>query len=111
MNVSELIALLQAMPPDAAVIVRGYEDGVNKADRVRECRIKPFRIGIPADKFNKLYKGDDGDLAWYYGRNKISGDGGDKAVYISSSRDGYRNYSQLHIKYLTGTKWHDIVQV
>ena len=33
MTVSELITQLQAMPPDALVVVRGYENGLDDINR------------------------------------------------------------------------------
>jgi hypothetical protein len=37
MKVSELIGLLQAMPQDALVVVRGYESGVDNVKGADEC--------------------------------------------------------------------------
>jgi len=74
MMVSELIEKLKAMPSDAIVVVRGYEDGVNEADSVIECNIKPNELGNE----------------WYYGLYEISPDNGEKAVFINSTRDGMR---------------------
>jgi len=79
MKVYELINILQTMPQDAAVIVRGYEDGVNKVDRVVDCNIKPKVLGCLHD--------DCEAIPWYYGEYDISEKQGEQAVYISSSRD------------------------
>jgi hypothetical protein len=74
MTVSELIERLKTMSPDAMVVVRGYEDGVNEADHVAECNITPFF-----------------DNAWYYGLYEVSPNDGENAVFISSSRDNIKD--------------------
>ena len=61
------------------VVVRGYEDGVNEVDCIAECKIKPFGRG------NK----------WYYGFYEKPQDGGKCAVFISSSRDDIREYTDV----------------
>jgi len=71
MIVYELIEQLKSMPPNAIVVVRGYEDGVNEADRIAECNIEPFSYG----------------KHWYYGSYEIAQRNGKKAVFISSARD------------------------
>jgi len=82
MKVAELIAQLRDMPQEAIVVVRGYEDGVNEADNVTQLNIKPF---------DKLFYDDNGILPWWYGSFESTYEGGDNAVYISSTRDGMRD--------------------
>jgi len=79
MKVHELIEILQTMPRNAAVVVRGYEDGVNKVNHVAKCCIKPKEIGFPYDKNNPV--------AWYYGEYDITAEQGEQAVFVGSSRD------------------------
>ena len=75
MTVADLIKELNTMPPDAMVVVRGYEDGVNEADSTVECKIKPFTQGSD----------------WFYGSFEISQNDGKKAVIIRSTRDDIRD--------------------
>jgi muramoyltetrapeptide carboxypeptidase LdcA involved in peptidoglycan recycling len=55
MTVSELIATLQTMPQDAMVVVRGYEDGLDEANTVKEC-------DILTDFHDKWYYGKHSDI-------------------------------------------------
>jgi len=71
MTVADLVAKLNTIPHDTIVVVRGYEDGVNEADRIMECRIAPFSQGSD----------------WFYGSFEISQGDGREAVFISSTRD------------------------
>jgi hypothetical protein len=90
MKVFELIEQLKSMPQDAEVIVRGYEDGVNKADLLLPCDIVPFK---ETGQFGKWAKaGANGEENPYWnGRYKTcgegEGEGSEKAVFIRSSRD------------------------
>ena len=79
MKVHELIEILQTIPKNAEVVVRGYEDGVNKADHVVKCCIKPKEMGFPHDK-NK-------PAPWYYGEYDVAAEQGEQAVFLGSSRD------------------------
>ena len=70
MTVAELIGKLQTMPQDALVVVRGYENGVDKALDVLECGV--------------VKKDDSED---WDGAYSISDSEGIKAVYIKSDCD------------------------
>lgn len=41
MTILELIHHLQLFPPDARVVVRGYEDGYNDILQLKQVKIKP----------------------------------------------------------------------
>jgi hypothetical protein len=41
MTAAELIQQLQILPPEAIVVVRGYEDGYNDVLKLRVLKIKP----------------------------------------------------------------------
>lgn len=69
MNVRELIEILKTLDPDAMVVRRGYEGGVNEAKSAEEVKIK-------------LNVYDD----WYYGKHEIIDDDRTNthpAVYIN----------------------------
>ena len=78
MTVNQLLEKLKSMPGDAVVIVRGYEDGVNEADRVTLCNISGF---------NSTLGSENSTLPYYYGEYEVTERSGKKAVYISSTRD------------------------
>lgn len=81
MTVSELIAALQSYPPDARVVVLGYESGYDDVTQVRG-------IGIVPEENPAWYNGRYGDApperanqaeraVLVYGRNREDlGDGG-----------------------------------
>ena len=71
MTVQELIDQLVGMPPNAIVVVRGYEDGVNEVDRAREFYVRPFSLGSE----------------WYYGSFELAQNNGEYAVFLDLSRD------------------------
>lgn len=50
MTALELIQLLQTLPPQTKIVVRGYEDGYNDILKLNEVKIKP-----------------KADAVWYYG--------------------------------------------
>lgn len=65
MKVKDLLALLSEMPPDADVVTKGYEGGVD--DIVNVQLVKLSR---------------DIHDEWYYGRHEIKEDGDVQAVFI-----------------------------
>lgn len=81
MTVSELIAALQPYPPDARVVVLGYESGYDNITEVREINIVPAenpawyngRYGdTPPERANQVER-----AVLVYGRNREDlGDGG-----------------------------------
>jgi len=77
MTVADLRAKLKNMPSKAIIVVRGYEEGVNEADCIAECNIKPFSQG----------------KQWYYGTFELSQGDGEKAIFISSARDREKGIS------------------
>jgi hypothetical protein len=84
MTVSELIAQLKTMPQEAKVIVRGYEDGVNEADQIMECRVVPWTLGAFEKKWGMK------EIPYYYGLYEFAREGGEEAVFIRSTRDDER---------------------
>lgn len=72
MTVAELIAALQALPPDARVVVNGYEHGVDDIVAPRPIKINP-------DTNSK----ED----WFAGPHETRDDGIEPAVYIGATRD------------------------
>lgn len=81
MTVSELIAALQSYPPDARVIVLGYESGYDDVTEVREINIVPEENPAwyngrynyaPPERANQAER-----AVLVYGRNREDlGDGG-----------------------------------
>lgn len=65
MKVKDLLALLTEMPPDADVVIKGYEGGVDDVINVKLVQIKK-----------------DVHAQWYYGRHEIDEDGDIQAVFI-----------------------------
>lgn len=41
MTAKQLIALLQQLPPDTQMLVRGYEDGYNDISQLKHRNVKP----------------------------------------------------------------------
>jgi hypothetical protein len=54
MNVKELIEQLSKHDPEAMVVIRGYEDGVDEAIKTEAVQISKFPI-----------------VEWYYGKYRI----------------------------------------
>jgi hypothetical protein len=69
------------MPQEAKVIVCGYEDGVNEADQIMECRIVPWTLGVLEKKCGME------KIPYYYGLYEFAREGGEEAVFIRSTRD------------------------
>jgi len=67
MQVKELIKELEKHDPEAIVVVRAYEEGVNQATSVKLVKITPSFT----DK-------------WYYGEYNIDSKGSIKAIHVSS---------------------------
>lgn len=65
MNVKQLIEELSKYPPDAMVIISGYEGGEEEVKSTEQCRIE-------------LNVNDE----WYYGSHEVRADGDTTAVYI-----------------------------
>ena len=65
MTAAELIAELQKLPPDAHVVVRGYESGVEEIQGIEEKRVRlNANLGT-----------------WYYGRHEEDYANGDATVF------------------------------
>jgi len=65
MKVKDLVAILSKMPPEADVVAKGYEGGVDDVVNVQLVKLKR-----------------DVNAEWYYGRHEIKDDGGVQAVFI-----------------------------
>lgn len=78
MTIRELIAELEQYSSDAQVVVRGYEDGVELADKVQPCYILPFNESSPT-----LCDSNGEVPHWYGAFDKVAeADGGSFAVEI-----------------------------
>jgi hypothetical protein len=64
MTASELIAELQKLPPDAHMVVRGYESGVEEIEGIETLRVR-----LNANRGT-----------WYYGRHEVD-QRGDSTVF------------------------------
>jgi len=78
MTIREIVAQLEKYPSDAQVVVRGYEDGVELADKVQPCYIMPFNESLPT------LCASGGEIPYWYGsHNKVDeADSGTLAVEI-----------------------------
>jgi len=85
MTVVELIEKLNQMPQDAMVVVRGYEDGVDEVDSIKEC-------DVLTDYYEESYYGAHeivGDLSfgWYYDKYNVTEES--PGLYRFSSKLSY----------------------
>lgn len=67
MKVSELIEQLRQRDPDAMIVIRGYEGGVNEAYKLIDCKVG-------------LNYNDE----WYYGKHEV--------INPRDQEDIYKNY-------------------
>lgn len=65
MKVKDLLAVLSKMPPEADVVAKGYEGGLDDVINVQLVKLKR-----------------DVHAEWYYGRHEINEDGEVQAVCI-----------------------------
>ncbi len=54
MTAKQLIALLQQLPPDTQMVVRGYEDGYNDISQLKHRKVQPHEGR--ADDWNGSYQ-------------------------------------------------------
>lgn len=69
MKVKDLLGLLAQCPPEAEVVVKGYEGGV---DDVAEVKLVKIKKNVNAE--------------WYYGRHEVEVDGDYPAVFIAGEQ-------------------------
>ena len=70
MTAVELIHLLQALPPDTRLVVRGYEDGYNDITVLKPLRLQP-REGGAEWYYGEYETGEQGFVAMeLFGENK-----------------------------------------
>jgi len=65
MKLKELLALLSQFPPEADIVVKGYEGGL---DDVIDVKLVKIKRNVNSD--------------WYYGRHEADDDGDTLAVFI-----------------------------
>jgi len=65
MKLRDFLGLLSQLPPDADVVIEGYEGGLDDVVDVKVVKIKK-----------------NTNSKWYYGRHEIDEDGDTQAVFI-----------------------------
>ena len=83
MTVRELIQKLQAMPQDAKVVVRGYEDGVDDISEINLCKLKALPYPNPDCKEGSDNQPRTIKAQSWRGVYDIAEDGDIEAVYIA----------------------------